>query len=96
MGKIYEYQSALRITMRTFIDLEDISSAVIKYKKPDGVTGEFSAAVSDSVNGIIFHECIENELDIAGWWDFWAFITFNDGRSAAGEASSVHVWKEGR
>ena len=84
MNSIFKGQSALRITVKTFSDLEGISLAVIKYRKPDGVCGEFSAAVADTAKGIIFHECIEHEIDMAGWWVFWAFITFADGRTAAG------------
>jgi hypothetical protein len=30
------------------------------------------------------------------WWAFWAFITFADGRTAAGESAKVFVWEEGR
>jgi len=96
MSKIYENQSALRITVKTYIDLEGIISAVIKYRKPDGTVGEFTAAVSDTANGVIFHEVIEGEIDLSGWWAFWAFITFEDGRVAAGEAAKVYVWQEGR
>lgn len=95
MGKIYNGQSALRITVKTFTDLEGISSAVIRFCKPDGKTGEFSASVSDAVNGVIFHEVLEGEIDVSGWWSFWAFITFEDGRTAAGEAAKVYVWQEG-
>jgi hypothetical protein len=94
-SKIYKGQSALRITLKTFTDLEGIISAVIKYRKPDGVTGEFAAGVSDAAKGVIFHECIEGEIDMSGWWVFWAFITFGDGRTAAGEAAKVYVWHEG-
>lgn len=96
MGKIYKGQTALRITLKTFTDLEDIDNAVIKYRKPCGTEGEFSAAVSDTSKGIIFHECIEGDIDVSGWWSFWAFITFSDGRCAAGEAAKVYVWNEGR
>jgi hypothetical protein len=96
MGKIYKGQSALRITVKTFTDLEGIISAVIKYRKPNGTVGEFSAAVGDVANGIIFHECIEGDIDVSGWWFFWAFITFADGRTAAGEAAKVYVWTEGK
>jgi hypothetical protein len=95
MGKIYSGQSALRITVKTFTDLEGIISAVIKYRKPDGVTGEFAAGVGDSGRGVIFHECSEGEIDQAGWWVFWVFITFADGRTAAGEAAKVFIWNEG-
>jgi hypothetical protein len=95
MGRIFKGQSALRIILKTFTDLEGIISAVIKYRKPDGICGEFTAGVGDTSKGIIFHECIEGELDIAGWWVFWAFITFGDGRTAAGEAAKVFIWNEG-
>jgi hypothetical protein len=95
MGKIFKGQSALRITVKTFCDLEDVDIALIKYKKPDGIVGEFVSAVSDSVNGVIFHEVIEGELDISGWWLFWAFITFADGRTATGEAAKVFIYNEG-
>ena len=96
IGKIYKGQSALRITLRTFIDLEGIEKAVIRYCKPDGSSGEFSAGVSDEAKGYIFHECLEGDLDLSGWWRFWAVITFGDGRTAAGEAAKVYVWKEGK
>jgi hypothetical protein len=95
MNRIYRGQSALRITVKTFTDLEGISSAVIKYRKPDGSTGELSAGVGDMAKGVIFHECIEGEIDMAGWWVLWAFITFADGRTAAGETAKVFIWKEG-
>jgi hypothetical protein len=95
MNRIYRGQSALRITVKTFTDLEDILSTVIRYKKPDGTSGEFSAGVADMAKGVIFHECIEGDIDMAGWWVFWAFITFADGCTAAGEATKVFVWDEG-
>ena len=96
MGKIYKGQSALRITVNTFVDLENIISAVIKYRKPDGNQGAFSAGIADSAKGIIFHEVLEGELNITGWWTFWAFVTFADGRMAAGEAEKVYIWDEGK
>ncbi|GHV82581.1 hypothetical protein AGMMS49991_11390 [Spirochaetia bacterium] len=95
MKRIYKGQSALRITVKTFTDLEGIDGAVIKYQKPDGSLGEFTAAVGDMAKGVIFHECAAGELDKAGWWSFWAFITFGDGRTAAGEAVKVFLWNEG-
>jgi hypothetical protein len=95
MPKIFKGQSALRITLKTFTDLEGILSAVIKFLKPDGSSGEFAAGVADTAKGVIFHECLEGEIDCFGWWAFWAFITFGDGRTTAGETSKVYVWNEG-
>jgi hypothetical protein len=96
MGKIFIGQTALRITLNTFCDLEDVNQAVIKYRKPDGSTGEFAAAVGDTAKGVIFYECIEGDLNISGWWSFWAFATFADGRLAAGETAKVYIWEEGK
>ena len=95
MGKIFKGQSALRITLKTFCNLEEVRNTVIRYRKPNGKSGEFAAAVGDTAKGIIFHECIEGEIDASGWWSFWAFITFADGRTAAGEAAKVYIWQEG-
>ena len=94
--KIFKCQTALRITVKTYCNLEGVSSAAIKFRNPDGTMGQFSAAVKDIPNGIIFHEIIEGEIDISGWWAFWAYVTFEDGRTAAGEADKVFVWEEGR
>jgi hypothetical protein len=70
MGRIFRGQSALRITLKTFVDLEGIENAVIRYRKPNRKEGEFAAAVGDISNGVIFYECIEGDMDISGWWVF--------------------------
>jgi hypothetical protein len=95
MIKIFKDQSALRIVLNTHTDLSGIEKAVIKYKKPDGTRSFFSAGVSNVEKGIINHECIEGEIDKCGWWTFWAHITFDDGRVAAGDVAKVFVWEEG-
>jgi hypothetical protein len=96
MGRIFKGQTALRITLKTFTDLEDVMTAVIRYRKPNGKTGEFAAAVGDTAKGVVFHECIEGDINLSGWWLFWAFVTFADGRTAAGEAAKVYIWQEGK
>jgi hypothetical protein len=96
MNRLFSGQSALRILMKTYTDLEGIEGAAIKYTKPDGTAGSFSAGVTDTEKGIIAHECIEGELDVSGWWTLWAFVNFADGRTAADEAVRVFVWDEGK
>ena len=94
--RIFQGQSALRIIVKTFCNLDGIISAAVRYQKPDGKRGEFSAGVHSVGDGVIFHECIEGEIDVSGWWAFWAFVVFEDGRVAAGEAAKVYIWREGR
>jgi hypothetical protein len=60
--RIYKGQSALRITLKTYTDLEGIQAAAVKYTKPDGTAGSFAAGVQDTGEGIIFHECVEGRL----------------------------------
>ena len=96
MSKIFKGQSALLITLKTFCDLEGIKSAVIRFRKPDNKTGEFPAVAGDEKKGVIFYECTDGDIDMSGWWAFWAFVTFDDGRAAAGEAAKVYVWNEGQ
>jgi hypothetical protein len=50
--KIYKDQTALRITVRTFTDLRAVDKVGIKYRKPDGSSGEFTAGVADAVKGV--------------------------------------------
>jgi len=96
MSRIFKGQSALRITLKTFSNLEGIEKAEIKYRKPNKAEGIFSAGISDREKGLIFHECIEGEIDMSGWWSFWAFITFADERTAAGQAAKIYIWQEGK
>ena len=95
MGRIFKGQTALRITLKTFCDLEGAILVVIKYRKPNGIIGEFAAAIGDMAKGVIFHECIEGDIDTSGWWALWAFVTFADGRTAVGETAKVFIWNEG-
>ena len=56
MGKVFKGQTALRITVRTFCDLEGIVNAVIKYRKPNNKTGEFSATAEEAAKVYIWQE----------------------------------------
>jgi hypothetical protein len=96
MGRIYKGQSSLRVTAKTFADLSEAAKCLIKYRKPDGSEGAFNAGISDAENGVIYHECLGGEIDKRGWWLFWAFAEFADGRTACGEAAKVFVWEEGK
>jgi hypothetical protein len=95
LNRIYAGQTSLRITVKTFSDLKDIDTAVIKYRKPDGTSGELQTVIADEAAGLIFHDSIAGEIDQAGWWVFWAFLMALDGGTAAGEPCRVYVWEEG-
>lgn len=96
---IFEGQTNLKITVD--LDLnenENIAgaTALIKYIKPDGSTGSFSAIIEDIYDGIIYYDVqLPTEIVGVGKWILWAHITFADGRTAPGEPFTMEVVKEG-
>jgi len=95
MTNIYKGQSALRISGRTGTALADVSSCEMRYEKPDGTRGIWSAFVSNAERGVVSYDLLGNELDMSGWWRFWIFVIFDDERSAFGDAERVFIHEEG-
>ncbi len=95
MGRIYRNQSSLKITVKTYIDLTGAEECLIKYRKPDGTEASFPGTIEDKEGGILSYEIKPGEIDISGWWRFWAFVTFIGGRTAPGKMRKVFVWEEG-
>lgn len=96
MNKIYKNQSALQIKLTTNVDLSTVASAVIKYKKPDGVTtGEWDAQLEEGTTNITYNVLDSTVLDVAGTWTVWSYLTFDDGREAPGEPVSLYIFEEG-
>jgi len=96
LSKVYKYQSALRIELTTGVDITGATVKRIKYKKPGGTEGYWDASVSDAITGVIYYDIqLDTEIDEAGEWTFWAYITFSDERSAPGEAMKHTFFTEG-
>jgi len=93
MGKIYKNQE-VTIGVETG---QNISGATckLKYKKPSGATGEWSAVITDASTGSIEYETLTADLDETGTWTFWADITFDDGAWAPGEPFEETVCEPG-
>lgn len=96
MGKIYYKQTALTITLDTNLDLTNASSAKIKYRKPNGKIGEWTAVIdSPATTGTISYAVQVGDLDMIGDWRFWSYLTFSDGTIAQGESVVQRVYAEG-
>lgn len=96
MAKIFVGQSALRFVADTNVDITGATGTLIKYTKPDGSTGTFSASILDAEEGTIYYDVVNTtELDQAGVWYMWAHVTFSDGRVAQGVPVRVKVYVEG-
>ena len=95
MGRIFKDQSSLKITVKTYINLSGSDECLVKYRKPDGVEGSFTATVTAPDEGVVSYEVKTGDIDISGWWIFWVYVHFIDGRSAPGKMSRIFVWDEG-
>ena len=97
--RIYVGQSALAMDLQTNLNLvtEGAVSAVQKYIKPDGTTGEWICTIEpDGLTGIIRYTVVDDTiLDQAGLWKRWAFVTFAASKKAPGDMIEFLVEIEG-
>jgi len=96
MGKVYVGQTALTITATVSQDITG-GTCLIKYKKPDGTTGSFPATIVTAATGVMSYTPVdEDDIDQAGNWTFWGYVTFADGSVAAGEPYKIKIYEEGK
>jgi hypothetical protein len=96
MGKVYVNQTFLTVTLDTKQDISGLKSASIKYRKPSGATGTFTATVVDAEDGIIQYKFTTGQLNESGQWVFWPYIVFGNDDVAAGEPTHLMVYEEGQ
>lgn len=95
MRKVYVGQTALRFQLTTDVDITG-ADCKIKYQKPDGTEGDWDATIADADYGIIYYDIQEStELDQPGDWVLWAYVTFADSTTAAGEPTTIEIFEEG-
>lgn len=94
MSKIYAGQTDLTIQLTVNKDITGAQSTIIKYKKPTGVCGQWTAEVVDATTGIIKFKASEGEIDISGTWFAWANIVDSNGLLSIGEPAQFVVYKE--
>jgi hypothetical protein len=85
------------ITVNVEKDITGYSTALIKYIKPNKTTGQFTATVTSATNGVLVYE-IQNASDInlAGDWVFWAYITYQNEKIGIGEPFVVTAKNQGQ
>ena len=95
MGKVYKDQTSLRVKLTAGVDITGATTKQIKYKKPGGDTGAWVATVETASTGVIYYDIKSGDIDESGYWTFWAYIVFSDGRNAPGEVVLEHIYVEG-
>ena len=92
MAKLYAGQSELRIRLTLGVDITGATTVQIKYIKPNGTEGAWTAVVETALTGIIYYDVLDGDIPEAdyGEWGFWGYVVFADGRDAPGEV----VWEK--
>jgi hypothetical protein len=62
----------IRIKLETDVTLTGMTCR-IKYKKPDGTTGYFSATIDPSDASKMYYDAPATDTNYIGWWIFWAY-----------------------
>jgi hypothetical protein len=100
MSKIFKYQTYVRIQLEAGVSVAGALATEIKYLKPGGDTGSLPATVYNTALGILYYDVpgdsseVEFELDEAGRWSFWTWVTFADGRTARGDTYNIQIYDE--
>jgi hypothetical protein len=92
---LYAGQTAVKITLDGLGNLSDASSAVIKYKKPDGSESSWNAVIDNIEQGVISYDLTSADEVTAGDMTVWAYVVFSDGRIGIGDPVKITVRREG-
>lgn len=90
--KIYKNQSNLTLSLITNQDLTNVTAQLIKYRRPDGTDGEWTATINGT---LVEYQVQNNDLAYSGTWTLWIYLTFNDGRISIGEPSELIIYEQG-
>lgn len=86
---LFKNQTLIDLTLNTGIEITGYSAIAIKYEKPSGVTGQWTAQ-ANGINSIKYPIADENDLDESGEWKFQAVVTIG-GRTGYGEIVRINV-----
>ena len=93
---LYGNQTSVDFTITTGVNITG-ATCVLKYRSPDGnTTGSLAGTISIASTGVFTAALTADILGTNyGPWAFWAYVTFSDGRVAAGKPFYIEVRKEG-
>lgn len=95
MEKIYNKQDLIRIESSFDKSPGTISKAYIKFRKPNGALGQFSAIVDEERN-LFYYIPKKGEYLDAGIWTVWNYAILEDGRTIPGNPWCFTVEEEGK
>ncbi|GAH06227.1 unnamed protein product, partial [marine sediment metagenome] len=76
MAKIYKGDIGTKIELNAEIDISLATSLIIRYKKPDGSIGEWTAILSGTEKA--YYNTLAEDLDVVGVWQVQLSIVMSE------------------
>jgi hypothetical protein len=80
----------VKILLNTYIDLTGYSTIRIKYEKPDGTTGYWTASVCPDNSYYIMYTTFHSDLNIYGTWKLQGYVA-HGGEYLHGKYATLQV-----
>jgi len=91
--KVYINTIGTRVRFITDEDLTNMSSLVVKVKKPDDTEVEWTPVIVENIaKGIIYYDTVAGDQDQAGTYFVQAYVIFNDGDDPSSHTRSYVVY----
>jgi hypothetical protein len=92
--KYYQGQT-LQIDLVIHVDITGAGTVQIKYRKPSGATGAWTATVVDAEDGWLRYTLASASNDESGVWFVWPYIVQADASVVKGTAQQIRMNVEG-
>lgn len=94
MAKFKKGQT-LEINVFIPVDITGAGTAQIKYTKPSGATGAWTATVVDAERGWLRYTLAAASNDESGDWVVWGYVVQADASVVIGDIVPMRLWTEG-
>lgn len=95
MAQIFINQTALTFRLTIGENISDASRVLMRYRKPNGIEGYWTAVIEDAETGIVSYNAVKG-LDDTGFWTIWTYIYYNDGTVTTSMPIQFGVYLEGK
>jgi hypothetical protein len=96
MSQVFVGQTDLLIRCTVNRNISGATVTRIAYRNPNGVEGYFNATVENATTGVLVYPAVNNELNVANTWTFWAEVTLASGLIAIGTPFNYRISNKGQ
>lgn len=91
LSKIFVGDIGTKLKFDIGVDISNVISAKIYYRKPDGTTGSWT--VSLEAPTYVYYITQNGDIDTAGTWKFQVYVELASGWKGRGETVTIEVYE---